>query len=203
MTEAIQVKQVEIPLAGRAKELALAASQFKVTTKESAGGAGDLTRQIKSAWEQIEEQRDSYVRPLFEAERGYNEQFKPLQAELKNAESLLKNLIKTWQNAEKRRADEERAAQAAEQRKAEAEAKEAGREPPAPPPPPPESKTVRGEYGSKATVKEKWVHEVTDLAAVPLRYLQVDDAMVKAALAEGVREIPGIRIWDEGQVSVG
>jgi hypothetical protein len=41
------------------------------------------------------------------------------------------------------------------------------------------------------------VHEVTDPAAVPRQYLMVNDAAIKAAIAGGVRDIPGVRIYED------
>lgn len=48
-----------------------------------------------------------------------------------------------------------------------------------------------------ATAQTVWRHEVTDPAAVPRQYLMVNEAAIKAAIAGGVREIPGVRIFEE------
>ena len=37
---------------------------------------------------------------------------------------------------------------------------------------------------------------------VPLRYLTVDDVAVKQAIKEGLRQIPGLKIFDEGQSAI-
>ena len=121
-------------------------------------------------------------------------------------------MILTFQRAEQKKIDDAAAAQAKAQDKAEAEyeaslelaeeANEPAPEPPPPPPPPPPSVApAYGNYGAKATRKSKWVHEVADKTEVPLKFLMVDDKAVKAAIRDGVRDIPGIRIFDEGSMA--
>jgi len=207
--EAIQVPTLEIGIAGRAKELCLVAETFQVVDDATLGGAADLIRQIKAAWQQAEDERDTYVRPLFTAEREYNEQFKVVQSPLKDAESGLKNLMKAFQNLQRAAQQAAEAKQRKEQAEAEAAAAERNEPPPPPPPPPPPKPgPVRGEYGSKAVLKEKWVHEVVDKTMVPLKYLMVDEAAVRLAIKEGARDqvdapaIRGIRIYNEGTVAV-
>lgn len=47
-----------------------------------------------------------------------------------------------------------------------------------------------------------WRHRVTDPAAVPRQYLMVNDAALQAAIAGGVREIPGIEIFEDVQTAI-
>jgi hypothetical protein len=62
---------------------------------------------------------------------------------------------------------------------------------------PPAPVVVRGEYGSTAFAKEEWSYSVSDPALIPLGYLTVDDEAVKQAIAEGIREIPGLDIFQQ------
>lgn len=48
-----------------------------------------------------------------------------------------------------------------------------------------------------ATASTVWRHEVTDPAAVPRQFLMVNEAAIKAAIAGGVREIPGVRVFED------
>jgi hypothetical protein len=61
---------------------------------------------------------------------------------------------------------------------------------------------LRGEYGASAFSVEKWDYEVMDPAAIPLGYLNIDDAAVRQAIADGVRDIPGLRIFPNDQFRV-
>jgi len=48
-----------------------------------------------------------------------------------------------------------------------------------------------------ATTKDIWKYEVSDIFDVPIDYLEVSDNSVKLAIKNGVRAIPGIRIYKE------
>lgn len=54
---------------------------------------------------------------------------------------------------------------------------------------------IRGDFGSSAFAVERWDYEVLDPAAVPLGYLTIDEDAVRQAIAAGVREIAGLRIF--------
>lgn len=51
----------------------------------------------------------------------------------------------------------------------------------------------------KSNVRKVWKFEVVNLALVPANFLTIDDAKVKAAIAEGAREIPGLKIFQDIQ----
>ena len=53
-----------------------------------------------------------------------------------------------------------------------------------------------------ATASTVWRHEVTDPAAVPRQYLMVNEAAIKAAIAGGVREIPGVRVYEDVRTAI-
>lgn len=65
-----------------------------------------------------------------------------------------------------------------------------------------EAARVTSISGVKATASRKWVHEVTDPDAVPRQYLMVNDAALKAAIAGGKREIPGVRIFEDVRTAI-
>jgi len=65
----------------------------------------------------------------------------------------------------------------------------------------PVAKTTRTASGAKVTFKESWKWEITDSHKIPKEYLCVDERTVKEAIAEGVREIDGIRIFKDISVS--
>jgi hypothetical protein len=54
----------------------------------------------------------------------------------------------------------------------------------------------------KASANLKWVHRVTDPQAVPRQYLMVNEAAIKAAVAGGVREIPGVEIYEDIRTAI-
>lgn len=46
-------------------------------------------------------------------------------------------------------------------------------------------------------VQMKWTYEIVDRNQVPNGYWTIDEAAIKADIANGVREIPGVRIYEE------
>lgn len=62
---------------------------------------------------------------------------------------------------------------------------------------------VRTASGATATTKEHWKFAVEQFGQVPSMYLILNEVAVRRAIAGGVRDIPGLRIFDEGQLAVG
>ena len=56
-----------------------------------------------------------------------------------------------------------------------------------------------GEGGAVARLKSFWTYEVVDIAQVPREWLTVDDRKLRAAIRgdDGLRDIPGLRIYDD------
>jgi hypothetical protein len=61
---------------------------------------------------------------------------------------------------------------------------------------------TRGVGGALTALKDNWVAELVDITKVPTAYLQLNDSVVKAAIKSGVRDIPGIRIWNDAKAFV-
>jgi len=60
---------------------------------------------------------------------------------------------------------------------------------------PPQPVHIKGDYGATAYLQERWHYEVTDPAKIPLAYLMPDDQSIREAIKNGVRDIPGLRIF--------
>lgn len=59
---------------------------------------------------------------------------------------------------------------------------------------------IKTDHGSSWTRLE-WVHKVVDPQAVPREFLAVDEKAIRAAVAKGVRDIPGVTIYQEEQIA--
>jgi hypothetical protein len=101
---------------------------------------------------------------------------------------------------QKRREAEKKAIEEAAklQDKLEKDAKKKGIEAPQVIPPimPKEQKVVRTESGS-ASSRKVWTFEVVDMAKVPRTHLTLDEKQVRADIDAGIREIPGIKIFEK------
>lgn len=56
--------------------------------------------------------------------------------------------------------------------------------------------------GASVSVRKRWTFEVVDEAQVDRRFVKLDTAAVRAAIREGLRESPGLRIYQTDDASV-
>ncbi len=196
-----RIADLEIEHQGQAAELVEASADFDIKNDEDLGRCSDLVNKIHAIFEKIEEQRDGYTRPLFEGQREFNAHFKIVTGPLVSCEKRLREMMTAFQRHQRLQVEKA----AAEQRKVEAkaarEAKAAG-DPPPPPKPPPQTVPVSGALGGKAEYRESWKYRLEDKTSVPLKYLMVDEQAVNAAIRgpNGLREIPGLEIYDAGSM---
>ncbi len=61
--------------------------------------------------------------------------------------------------------------------------------------------SVRGFTGASVSSRKNWKYEVTDSNVVPREYCEPSASKINAAVKSGVREIPGVRIFEEYGVS--
>lgn len=54
----------------------------------------------------------------------------------------------------------------------------------------------------KMVMRKVWAFEVVDIAQVPGEYMQLNQVAVNAAIREGKREIPGLRIFETTSVAI-
>ena len=52
------------------------------------------------------------------------------------------------------------------------------------------------------TVKKVWTFQVDDQTKIPQEYLVVDEVKVRVAIRAGVRQIPGITVYQKDEVSL-
>ena len=60
----------------------------------------------------------------------------------------------------------------------------------------PVQKVFRSETGSSVHLRKDWEWEVLDISLIPRKYLALDKVSVNQAIKAGIREIPGIRIYE-------
>ena len=49
--------------------------------------------------------------------------------------------------------------------------------------------------------KRPWIFEITDIALVPREYLVVNESAIRRDVAAGIREIPGVRVYQETKIN--
>ena len=130
------------------------------------------------------------------ARRAAEEEARRAAAAAEEHRAVAERLAREAQNLGDRRhaAEELQLAEAAAERAA-----IAGREAKAPL----EPTRIRGDYGATAYVTRSWTFEVVDLDRVPREYMSLDVEVVREAITkDGVREIPGLRIFQTESLRV-
>jgi hypothetical protein len=191
------------PIAPQIRELASDAWAATITDQASLQAAADLLAEVKAMSKQLDGLKAVFVTPLEAAAKKAKNQFKPLTDLLDSAEKRLKDSTKAFLDAE--RAKETRAAIARHaDTVASASSPEAAAVAATAPvhvAPPPKAAGV--------SMAWRWTYEVEDLKTLAAAvasgtasegYLQVASGTIQAAIRSGVREIPGLRIFQEGTV---
>lgn len=199
------------------------ASADGIHDDEAQGKAGDFAKQLKAEVKLCEAIREEVKRPVLDATRIIDGFFKgiadPLRAAATEIERRMTTFAREKADAARRAAEEERRRLAEEAaRAAAAAADEAAKAAPAPPawdepeapviaapppiPKPAEASRVHGDLGSVSSLRGKWTYEIEDEAAIPRSMMMPNERMIRAAIASGKREIPGLRIFNEQKVVV-
>lgn len=162
---------------------------------ETAAAAKKLDGAIEKLRKQWVEEPNRFVRTVNNLAKRYQDNLKQVEVTLKRKISDYQYQVELERRKAEARAREE-ARKLQERLQAEAEA--AGVEAPevATPVIPERATTVRTAKGS-AIQRTQWTFEVVDPLLVPREYLMVDEKAIRAAVRAGVREIPGVRIYEE------
>lgn len=157
--------------------------------------AKKLNKTIEAKKKRIIEQPNDFIKAI----RNFCKMF---QDQLAKVESTVKQKITIYQTnreLERRKAEEEARKAAKElQRKIDKEAKKTGVEAPqieAPviPEPP---KVTRTDSGT-SHIRKEWTFEITEPWSVPREYMKIDEQAIRKAIKAGIREIAGVRIYQE------
>ena len=183
------------------------AQELTVTGLLSAANATEMTGQVKRLANQIDSRRKEIILEPDSFVRKVNGFVKPLADRLKALEALLKRKLSDHAyQVELQRREIERKQNEARielQKQVDAEAKAKGVESVtiAPVAMPTKKEPVRSDSAVSSAVMV-WRHEVINHHLVPRDYLMVDDVLIKAAIKAGIREIPGVRIFEDAEMRV-
>jgi hypothetical protein len=178
--------------------------------------ATDWAKRIITLKKDTDTAKKAAVAPLKDAIAEVEAPYKNLIAEVEKLEVMFRQKITAYHLAEKKKEEERlkagREKQLAELAAAQAEASIAGRADDAQAlqkaidhteDAPVEAKSVvRGFKGTSSSLRKSWKFEVLDPAAVPREYCEPSDKKIRAAVAEGARNIAGVRIWLDEQAVI-
>lgn len=163
--------------------------------------ATDILSVIKSVLNKCEERRKFFVKPLNDHVSRINLFFKNFTQPLETEESNLKTkVIQYRQIVEAKRLEEEKRIQK-EHAKLSKKLEARGEDPLPVPILAPQKQTIFSDSGA-LTAKKIWTFDVLNLDRVPRQYLILDDKKINAVIRGGVREIPGLKIYQKETIAV-
>ena len=213
---ALEERPEIVELQTLSRTLAATAANIKVKDPASDQRATDFLVRVKSAQKAVEKARLAITQPLLESKRAADKLFKNIAKPFADAEVVVNAKKKAYflEQERERRQEEERIRKENERREAgrirlEAEAAEKNQPAPEPAPelepiaaaPPETAKTVRGMEGGSSTMRDHWTFEITNREEIPHRWWVVDETAIQKVVNAGVRDIPGIRIYNDPIVS--
>ena len=166
-----------------------------------AGHAADFARDLKAAARALDETHTRIKKPVLHAQRLIDGAAKALSDRVASAVREVEARVTAYLKAKEAEAREALRIEA-EKQAAEApditmavlnQAEEATAL---------ELTRTRGVGGALTALQDRWVFEVVDITKVPTHLLQVNDAAVRAAIKQGAREVPGIRIWNNAKAMI-
>lgn len=171
-----------------------------IESDDEAGDYAETARALKEVAKAIEAARTKEKQQILADGRTVDGFFSGLSQPVKDAIDKVVGAINRFQSA---KLAAERAATAARE-KAECEAAALFDEPApmAAPVVARDAARVVSTGGALASASTKWTHEVVDPSLVPRNYLMVNDGAVKAAVAGGLRNIPGVRIFETVRTAI-
>jgi len=179
-----------VRIESRCSALVETAELLTVENSNDETKAYGILKNIKSQLSAIEVKRKVITGPLNQSLHNTNDMFRRLSAPLVIADSILRNRI-----IEFRKKEEEKVAKEQVKREKIQEAhRQQGHQTH-------ELVPITADTGD-ATVQKRWTYEVIDLSKVPHKFLQIDAVQVRIAIDDGIRDIPGLRIYQEMSVSV-
>jgi len=182
---------IEASQAGDAARRMLQQLKALPVTAENAEVVGSILVDVKTRYKELDARMKAITAPMRAAEKGVRDLFRPALTALAEAEALLKQGLSDAARAQQ-------AANAAAMQQAQAALAQGD---------------VRGAALAATTLtpvqavegvqmKEVWNFRVVDPNSVPRELCSPDDAKIKAYIAAGARQIPGVLVELGTQVSV-
>ena len=184
-------------------------ASITVTSDDDLTAAAEIVKELRAEASAIEKERKELVKPFNDGVKAINAKAKAITAPLNKLRLGIEGKMLNYQDvrqreAERKRKEEEEAALAAAQ-KAETEGAHdvaekivetaAAQKKP--------DEVVRSTSGPTTSVRKTWTYSVEDISKVPREYLVLDATKVRASIVQmGVREIPGLKIFQERKTVV-
>jgi len=178
--------------------LILKAKNHLVINQETADEANLILTSLNNGLKKIEEKRKSFTAPLNQSLKEINNTFKAITEPIEECKQELSSRLMSWRFQEQARirAEQEKAEKEEERRRKIQEA-HAAKGHKVNEEITPVAKPVPFAINDTTKTRTVWTHEITDESLIPRTYLIVNSAAITKAVREGVRDIPGIKIFQK------
>jgi hypothetical protein len=167
-------------------------SELEIATDEECKAALRIAGEAKTLYKQIEDVRKRAIEPSRKVIAVVNDAAKYLTQQLDNLAESINIKLAMWHKTL-----EDQAKVAKESAKQLSDSLGLNIDIYVPEAP----KTLSNEY-AVASKKIVWEFEVSDEASIPREYLSVDEKKIKEAVKAGIREIPGVKIWEGSTMTI-
>jgi len=161
------------------------ATRLEVAAVEDENNAYDILGEIKKRLKEIEKRRTSITKPLLESKKAADTLFKALSEPFKQADQIIRDKVLVFRKEQEKKAQAEQERREKIQAAHEAKGHETH-----------QLEEVEPDVG-ESVVTKRWTFEVTRLGNVPRKFLMIDNVKIRAAIRDGMRSIPGLRIFQE------
>lgn len=191
-TQAIQLIQEEgLAIVGKA-------TSYYVTDQDSATGANEILVEITLGLKQIEEKRKSFTAPLNQSLKEINNTFKNITEPIEAAKTALSQRLMSWRAAEQRRIEEEQEkARKEEERRRKIQEAHAAKGHQVSETITPVERPMPFAVQDTTRTRRMWTYDIVDENRIPREYLMVDKTEIMKAVSSGVRDIPGVKIYQK------
>ena len=188
-----EIQDIDVKLKEKNKEvkslIANSKKCFQVETKQDLIKATDIAVKVKITLQEIEDERKEYTAPLNQTLKKLNLAFKELTAPLKEMETQVKEAINSFREKEEQRRQEKE-----KELKATGDNGDLIVKTDLP-------DIVESNLGETRTVR-RWSFKVIDEKKIPRKYLTLDEKKVNQEIGEGIRNIPGLEIYQRITTSI-
>lgn len=163
----------------------------------------ERAKALKGVGAMVEKARKAEKDQILKDGRTIDDFFGRLAKQIKDAADGFVAAINGWQRKKLEEDNRRRAEEAARLEAERTPLDDPDEAPPVAPPPQAAARVVSSATGKvTASVSRIWKGEVIDPAQVPRQFLMVNQNAIDAAIKGGVREIPGVRIFEDVRTAI-
>lgn len=194
-----EIQQVEL----QTRDIISTANAVTVASDNDVARAAIILKDLATAKKAVESKRQEVVKPINDHVKWLNDQFRAITEPIDTADKTIRGKVSAYraEQAEAARIEQQRLDQIAAQEQAALDAEAERKQVDAPVVVAPVVAAQPKSIGNMTT-RKTWKFTITDPNAVPREYTVINETAIRQAIGRGVREIPGVNIYQEETIVV-